>query len=395
MGKVTKRFDNAGNHIGWQHRWRDPGGKQRKKSYVLKSDADAHANKIETSLRDKTYVDPKTGEETFESFAVTWHAGVTGSHNYVLNLASNLRLHVFPVIGDRPMESIDEDDIKELIRALDAKGLKPGTIRLHMTTVRTIFKFAVRKRAIPNNPCEGVSLPKGQADKVQPLEVVQMAALMSNILPRYRALIMLGAATGGRQGELFGIRDRDITWDESAPQVHFKRQLVVEHGNGVVVHPLKNHEDRVIPVPGELLNELGRHIEEFPPSPEGYLFTSPTGKLINSKTFRMRPWLNARKAAAEEFKVASRLYGPGQRMESVRNGVRARQLEEVTMHQLRDYYASLLIHEGHSVAVVAQRLGHADQSTTLRHYSHLWVGHEDRTRETIGENLRQLIPTVP
>jgi len=42
------------------------------------------------------------------------------------------------------------------------------------------------------------------------------------------------------------------------------------------------------------------------------------------------------------------------------------------MHDLRHFYASLLIRHGESVKVVQARLGHATAAETLDTYSHLW-----------------------
>ncbi len=58
-------------------------------------------------------------------------------------------------------------------------------------------------------------------------------------------------------------------------------------------------------------------------------------------------------------------------------------LDGVVFHELRHYYASLLIRHGESVKVVQARLGHATAAETLDTYSHLWPDSEDRTREAI------------
>lgn len=61
--------------------------------------------------------------------------------------------------------------------------------------------------------------------------------------------------------------------------------------------------------------------------------------------------------------------------------------EGVTFHDLRHYYASLLIRHGESVKVVQARLGHATAAETLDTYSHLWPDSEDRTRDAIDAVL--------
>lgn len=59
----------------------------------------------------------------------------------------------------------------------------------------------------------------------------------------------------------------------------------------------------------------------------------------------------------------------------------------MTFHDLRHYYASLLIRHGESVKVVQKRLGHKSAVETLDTYSHLWPDSEDRTREEVDEVL--------
>lgn len=397
MGSIHKLTDGTGRTTGWQYRWREPHGekKQRKESFPRKSEAEQFALKIETSLRDNAYIDPARGKETFASFATRWHQRSTRSHNYMVAVSATLRLHIFPIIGDMAIGNVQEADIVALVESLKAKKLAATTVRNHNTLVRSIFKAAVRGKTIPYNPCEDTRLPKGDADKVRPLEPIQVGALIETVHPRYRALVLLGAATGGRQGELFGLRIEDVTWTKEAPSVHFRRQLVIERGRGVVVRPLKNYEDRVVPVPVEVLDALARHYKDYPPTPAGYIFTTPTRKPINARAFRQHPWDRARKAAAERFAVNADKYGPDEPEKAVREVVRAKQLREVTLHQLRDYFASLLIFKGVSVSVVSERLGHKNQSTTLKHYAHLWAGHEDLTRDVIGENLRLIAPGAP
>lgn len=58
-----------------------------------------------------------------------------------------------------------------------------------------------------------------------------------------------------------------------------------------------------------------------------------------------------------------------------------------TYHDLRHFYASLLIDHGESVKVVQRRLGHASATETLDTYSHLWPDSEDRTRDAVDSVL--------
>jgi integrase len=56
-------------------------------------------------------------------------------------------------------------------------------------------------------------------------------------------------------------------------------------------------------------------------------------------------------------------------------------------HELRHFYASLLIDGGESVKAVQTRLGHATAEETLNTYAHLWPDSEDRAREAVNRGL--------
>jgi len=56
-------------------------------------------------------------------------------------------------------------------------------------------------------------------------------------------------------------------------------------------------------------------------------------------------------------------------------------------HDLRHYYASLLIASGADVKVVQARLRHRSAKTTLDTYGHLWPDQDDRTRTAVDAAL--------
>lgn len=54
------------------------------------------------------------------------------------------------------------------------------------------------------------------------------------------------------------------------------------------------------------------------------------------------------------------------------------------IHDLRHYYASLLIASGLDVKVVQARLRHASAKTTLDMYGHLWPDKDESAREAVA-----------
>ncbi|WP_425278717.1 tyrosine-type recombinase/integrase [Corynebacterium bovis] len=70
--------------------------------------------------------------------------------------------------------------------------------------------------------------------------------------------------------------------------------------------------------------------------------------------------------------------------EVVRRTVAVNGLRPCTVHDLRRFYAAALIAGGAAVPEVQRVMGHADATTTLRVYAHLWPGRDDQLREVAG-----------
>jgi integrase len=64
--------------------------------------------------------------------------------------------------------------------------------------------------------------------------------------------------------------------------------------------------------------------------------------------------------------------------------------EWATFHDLRHFYASLLIARGCSVKAVPTRLGHQSAVETLDTYSHLWPDTDDETRDAVDSVLKSI-----
>jgi integrase len=56
-------------------------------------------------------------------------------------------------------------------------------------------------------------------------------------------------------------------------------------------------------------------------------------------------------------------------------------------HQLRHYYASVLLADAVSIKELEEYLGHHDPAFTLRVYSHLVAGSHDRARQVIDARM--------
>ncbi|MGZ4561210.1 MAG: site-specific integrase, partial [Mycobacteriaceae bacterium] len=138
-------------------------------------------------------------------------------------------------------------------------------------------------------------------------------------------------------------------------ELRVDRQLVTPQKGFPTFGPPKTGASvRTIPLPQMVVASLAAHLQQYPT--DELVFTTNVGLPIRRPVF-------------------SRVWRPA--------CVRAGLPKDRTFHDLRHFYASLLIRHGESVKTVQSRLGHASAAETLDTYSHLWPDSDDRTRKAV------------
>jgi integrase len=344
----------------WRVRWVDLAGKELTESYEKRAAADRRERELNSLLHTGNYIDPAAGQVTFRDYAEAWRKRQVHRDSSAEHVESRLRLHAYPVLGDRPMSAILPSEVQAWIAGIE---LAPATVGVLHGIVFGIFKDAVRDRCIASNPCDGTKLPKAEPKRVVPPTTEQFEIVRSKLPAELQALATFAAGTGMRKGECFGlVADRLYLPEKSGDRsgtAKVDQQLV--QANPLKFGPLKTRASyRTIPLPDVVVEALKEHLSQFPCDPDGLVFTW-RGKPIPRSTFGYH-W----NAAARAAKLPPR------------SG----------LHTLRHYYASLLIRYGESVKTVQARLGHASAAETLDTYSHLWPDSDDRTRDAIDSVLR-------
>lgn len=343
----------------WRARYRTPDGKSRGQVFDRKVDADRFLTSQEHRKLTGEYVDPSAGRITLKAYAEAWRtAQVQHRPNTAALVEGHLRVHVYPALGDRPIGSIRPSEVQAWVKDR-ADHLKPATVRLVYGYLRSVMRAAVDDRVITRDPCTKIRLPKIDRGRVVPLEVAQVDAITATLPARYRALVTLAAGTGLRQGECFGLTVDRV--DFLRRTIRVDRQLILAPGQPWRFAPPKTAASvRTVPMPKTVGDALAAHLAALPAGDDGLIFTNEAGGPIRRSSFAIA-WRAAVKAAGLE------------------GGAR--------FHELRHFYASLLIRYGESVKVVQERLGHASAKETLDTYSHLWPDSEDRTRAAIDSVL--------
>lgn len=362
MASVEK--DPTRKRTPWVVRWRDEAGKQRKAGFARKLDADRHRAEVEHRLNTGNYIDPAAGRVTFQVYAERWRAMQPHRENTAMRVESQLTKHAYPAFGNRPVGALRTSELQAFVTGLP---LEPSSARSVFSTVRAVLSAAVRDRLIGHDPADGVKLPEMPRRQIVPLSLDAVNALYAAMPPRFRALVVVGAGTGLRQGELFGLQVADV--DFLRGMLRVERQVQTRRGGGGVVGPPKNRNSyRTVPLGRSVVGSIAAHLAAYPAAGTDHVFTNDRGELLHRQAFNQAVWARARRKAG---------------------------LAEVGMHDLRHFYASLLIRAGLSVKVVADRLGHGNAAMTLNIYSHLWPDDEDRSRAAVDAALLGAdVPTV-
>lgn len=98
---------------------------------------------------------------------------------------------------------------------------------------------------------------------MEPLATDRVEALIDAMPERYRALIMLAAGTGLRQGEAFAVEVEAVDWLRRTLRVD--RQLVLLPGDEPYIAPPKTPASyRTVPLPQVVVDALAAHLAAFP-----------------------------------------------------------------------------------------------------------------------------------
>ncbi|MFF3452890.1 tyrosine-type recombinase/integrase [Streptomyces sp. NPDC002730] len=293
-----------------------------------------------------------------------------------------------------------------------SQHLAPSTLRVTYAYLVTIFGTAVRDRIIAINPCSGIKAPEVRKAEIVPLHPSAVRSLVDASPDRYRALNLLTAASGLRQGEVFGLEVDCI--DFLRREVTVRQQLIGPEAGEPYLGEPKTHESyRTVPLVSSAVDALAAHLQRFPAVPVDIedrtdprkprrrmaqlLFTSERRESLRRGNWAHvweRIEVNANKLLEAAHAAAYEWWVRQGRPEGAEPAP-VRVPDGASMHDLRHFYASALIKHRESVKTVQRRLGHSKPSITLDIYTHLWPDDEDTTRAAVEAMLGDVPALCP
>jgi integrase len=266
--------------------------------------------------------------------------------------------------------------------------LAASTLTIHHVVLAQAFDTAVRDRLMVFNPAQTVgSQQKPKRSKERNGEIAKEhcwtleetrrflgAARAAG--PQPAAFYTLALDSGMRKGELCGLKWSDL--DLATGKIQVNRQLLTP-GPSPVYGPTKTKAARTITVSPETLELLKAHKQhqaELKMANRtryhdlGLVFAKEWSDLGTSRDSLGHP-LQKNNLGEREF---ARI-------------VRAAEVRRIKFHGMRHTCATLLLANGEALQTVAQRLGHAQTSTTLNTYAHATEDLQKSAAATMGRLL--------
>ncbi len=273
-----------------------------------------------------------------------------------LTVAADIRNHLAPHFGERTLDQITPEDIEHYIAAKTrkeprggtsdsrreekAEGLAVKTIRNHLNTLHSLFELGLRRGWCNRNPVKLADRPviKKAETRIQFLEQGELEQLLATSYPDDAwgqvepTLYLTAAMTGLRQGELRGLRWRDVDFDAR------KVRVVTTFVRGEFAEPKSVGSARSVPMAERVSDALAELRERSPYSHDGDLvFCHPeSGRPLDSSKLIRR------------FKQA----------------LERAEVHQITFHELRHTFGTRMAAAGVPLRTIQHWMGHADSKTT-------------------------------
>ena len=281
-------------------------------------------------------------------------------YNTFLSHRNTLYNHLLPSFGAATkVKNITSDDIVKAIRKIKRPSMKENGL----SVAKLFFDFAVKNNYISTNPCiAAVQALKGEMPKRNKRDVIcsveKVRALLyycKHDFPDMYMPLLLSLTLGTRISETIGIKYEDINF--SAHEVYIRRQLGRSMNEDetafLISSPMETktaHGVRRIPIPDWVIDEIivcrakyefyKKNIEDF--FDLDYICCHCDGSPFHRRSF------------ARDFKkLTARL-----------------NIIDITWHDLRHIYATLLRDSAVNMKAISEYLGHYSPDFTNEVYIH-------------------------
>ena len=215
-----------------------------------------------TPLSDDRDVRDITVDEALERYLTEYLGMEKGRADKTI--ADYRKLHKLwfsPTIGTRALKRVDSGTIDELFGNMRQAGLSESRMNHAKSLYGPFFRWAKRRGMTPRNPMNDFEMPTStyRSKERTPPEIEELTLLLAtavDVVPEIAPLLVVGAVTGMRRGELVAIRQSSVVWA--------KNQITVDTaiGQNKSVKATKTRRSRTFHVDEETIAMLRRHCDQ-------------------------------------------------------------------------------------------------------------------------------------
>jgi len=341
---MPKKIDYASMFVRrksglYMGRYRDAQGKRR---YVYDRDPEALYHKIEL-LENPDLAPPK-----FRDMAEAWQAEHWDRISYKTAEAYTAPLRrLVDHFGDQ--ETVTAQEINAFLVDLGKKKYSRRSVQMHRDILNMIFNHAIVNGKLTVNPCAAVSLPYSLTTTTRELpDDDAIEAVKSSSAP-FSLFAKLCLYSGLRRGEALALRYEDVDREHKCIHVTKAVEFV---GNNPHIKPPKTKAGKRDPI---LLDVLADLI----PEGTGYIFCRDDGGLLTKMQYRDR-WEAYCKAIGHD----------------------------ITAHQLRHGFATILYEAGIEDKDAQELLGHSSITVTRDVYTHIRQSRREQTAKKLNAFIK-------
>ena len=283
--------------------------------------------------------------------------------------------------GKKKIAEIRYSDVLLFYNALYDKGLKVNTIDSVHGVLHPTFQMAVRDNIIRNNPSDGVMAElkkrtKGEADVRHALTIEEERAFLDWIdrpeYLRWKPLFTVMFGTGGRVGEIIGLRWEDLDFEENTISINhnvtyyprsdksFKCEFRVslpKTESGIRTVPMLDKVRETFIAEKEYQQEHDCTCMVELDGMSGFIFSNRFGSLHNPAGIN-----RAIKRIVDDHNAR-------EEVNARREGRKPVMIPRFSCHITRHTFCSRLCENETNVKVIQQVMGHKDIQTTLDIYA--------------------------
>lgn len=253
----------------------------------------------------------------------------------------HFRSHIRPYFKDIKLIDVNPIILQKFVKDKLTEGRVPKTVNHLLTTLGTVFNWAIDSGYSTYNPVSRVKRLKVKKKEMKFLDTKEIKAVLKEAnenFPDFYPLILTAIYSGMRRGEILG-----LTWDY-VNFVENKIKVVYSLYKGKLDEPKTGYSKREIQMPPFVMKELKEWRRFCPENELNLVFPSETGTFMDADNMIKR-----------RFNLVLENAG----------------VQKIRFHDLRHTYASLLLAKDMNIKYIQRLMGHSSFEITMNTYAHL------------------------